>query len=147
MRKLLSKTVVDEDVWFEGLNEMFKCLEIQATKEQQQKLFFYIISTIGKYFRDNSDCVLNVGHFKFERKSFFENRLFSVEINDKKKMPTAEHAYSYYTNGGWEYEKLNAIIEEFINRMVEYSDEQEKAYNAKMAELKRLERSKRRKKH
>ena len=59
------KPRITEDVWFEGLRRMFEYLEISATRDQQEKLFFYIIATIGKFIRDNSDKVLDVGLFSF----------------------------------------------------------------------------------
>ena len=63
---------MQEDAWFEGLSSIFKYVEIEATPQQQKKLFFYILATLAKFFRDNADCKLSIGYFDFIKRSFFK---------------------------------------------------------------------------
>lgn len=140
------KPRITEDVWFEGLRRMFEYLEISATRDQQEKLFFYIIATIGKFIRDNSDKVLDVGLFSFEKTCFSEFSLFRVKLNEKRRdVLTAEHAYKYYTEGLYEMDKLKDIVEKFIENMLDYSAEKEKEYDEKINKLKVLGKQKKNK--
>ena len=35
---------MQEDAWFEGLSSIFKYVEIEATPQQQKKLFFFFLT-------------------------------------------------------------------------------------------------------
>ena len=111
---------MQEDAWFEGLSSIFKYVEIEATPQQQKKLFFYILATLSKFFRDNADCKLSIGYFDFIKRSLSEKILFNVEINDLKAMPTAEYIEYYYVQGGMECDILKDMIAEFTDSISSY---------------------------
>lgn len=144
------RKIIKEDVLFDAWNQMFTYCGIEATTDQQQKLFYYLVSTLSKYMLDHADTMIKLGpYICIEKRGINDKELFSFTIpyrvyknQTQIQVRTADEIYKYYTKGYYEADKLRAIVESFIEHMVDYSNKQEKMYEKQMKRLKSLEKKK-----
>ena len=118
---------VPSNIWDNGLKQIFNAVGVEATNIQREKIFFYIFSVLASYLRDNAHTYFRMGYIDILKDSFNEQKLFTVVLNDLKKIPTAVELERYYTQGGLEAEKVSEMIEPFLENLAEYSTRQEKA--------------------
>ena len=123
MSRYSKREVVQEEVWFDGLSDIFNFIGIEATPQQQKKLFFTIFATIAKFLRNNADHKLSIGFIDMVKRSFTERVLFSVELNNLKECPTADVLEHYYVQGGMECEELRDMIEEFMEDLASFAED------------------------
>lgn len=147
------KKVVKEDILLTALAQMFQVCEITATPDQQRKLLYYFVATIGKYMSDHADCRIQVGkNLSIEKDTRTKSELFRfavpVTVFDNRSQyyaKTAEDVYRYYTEGFYEADRLRELVDKFLENMLDYADKQEEACKKQVAKLKALERKKKKK--
>lgn len=108
--------------------ECFKRIGVQEAKVEQIALFTRLLfSGISRYFFYNPDNAVNVGYLKFS-KSPDKDELFRVHImrNGKVGIVNADTLWKYYKGDIIHREKIEEVVNSFVNELLDYSQQQEK---------------------
>ena len=123
MRKIeqLDKKVI-EDLMKESLEKV----GIKDIKDETSNLLLRIfLSGISNHFFLNPDTEIDVGFLKF-KKSPNLDELFTVEIirDIEEGVVNAGAMYKYYTGGFTAEKKIKGLVENFVDELLFYSQEQ-----------------------
>lgn len=111
----------------EIVEECFKRIGIQEAKKEQIALFARLLfSGVARYFFYNPDNAVNLGYIRFI-KSPNKDELFQVHItrNGKVGIVNADTLWKYYKGDIIHKEKIEEVVNNFVNELLDYSQQQE----------------------
>ena len=109
------------------MKDCLKTVKIGELKEGRSEwLFRLLMSGIAKYFFEQPDNFVDVGFIRF-KKNPEKEELFAVEIikDEKAGVTNAETLWRYYTGELSSEKELKSIVNNFVNELLKYSQEQE----------------------
>ena len=109
------------------VKDCLKTVKIGELKAGRSEwLFRLLISGIAKYFFEQTDNFVDVGFIRF-KKNPEKEELFAVEIikDEKAGVTNAETLWRYYTGELSSEKELKSIVNNFVNELLKYSQEQE----------------------
>lgn len=109
------------------MKDCLKTVKIGELKAGRSEwLFRLLISGIAKYFFEQPDNFVDVGFIRF-KKNPEKEELFAVEIikDEKAGVTNAETLWRYYTGELSSEKELKSIVNNFVNELLKYSQEQE----------------------
>ena len=123
-RKIKNKEAIEIE---EIVEECFRRIGVQNAKPEQIALFSRLLfSGIAKYFFFNPDNAVNVGYLKFSKSPDIDE-LFRVHIvrNGKVGIVNADTLWKYYKGDIIHKEKIEEVVNNFVNELLVYSQQQE----------------------
>ena len=135
---------VDASVLENIVAESFKRLGIEANEEQIKLVFRLIISGIAYHFFVSPDTEVEVGFTKFNKSPNLDD-LFTVEIIRNADIYNAKALYKYYRAEYTNEQRIKNIVEEFVDDLLVYSQQQDFEINGLTNSLKTQNKAKRRK--
>ena len=112
----------------EIVEECFKRIGLRDAKAEQIALFSRLLfSGIAKYFFYNPDNAVNLGYIRFSKSPDIDE-LFRVHIvrNGKVGIVNADTLWQYYKGDIIHREKIEEVVNNFVNELLDYSQQQEK---------------------
>lgn len=109
------------------MKDSVKRVGIQDLEDSPTNLLLrLVVSGIAKYFFEKPDNVVDVGYLRF-KKSPVKEELFTVEIikNEKEGVINADTLWRYYTGELTSEKQLKEVLNNFMEELVEYSQNQE----------------------
>jgi hypothetical protein len=109
------------------MRDCLKTVKIGELKAGRSEwLFRLLMSGIAKYFFEQPDNFVDVGFIRF-KKNPEKEELFAVEIikDEKAGVTNAETLWRYYTGELSSEKELKSIVNNFVNELLKYSQEQE----------------------
>lgn len=117
---------LDKEIIEDFMQESLKNVGLKDIKKETSDLLFRILfSSIANHFFLNPDTEIDVGFLKF-KKSPNLDELFTVEINRdvEEGVVNAGMMYKYYTGGFTAERKIKGLVENFVDELLFYSQEQ-----------------------
>ena len=124
-REIKEKKAIDIE---EIVEECFKRIGVGNAKQEQIALFTRLLfSGIARYFFYNPDNAVNVGYLKFSKSPDIDE-LFRVHItrNGKVGIVNADTLWKYYKGDIIHREKIEEVVNNFVNELLDYSQQQER---------------------
>lgn len=121
------KRIEKEITVIEKISEKcFKAIGIEAPKEQSDLFARIFLSGLAHYFFLNPDDIIKMGFLRIE-KSPEKSELFKVTLQENSKVGVinAETLWKYYTGELLQQTKFKELFENFIEQLIQYSQNQE----------------------
>lgn len=142
-------TTVPEETWWTALDEIFKVADVEATPQQQKKIFYQIFATMAIYLYNHADCKFRFQHMEIVKTSMSYKNLFNVQLPKYNEIEDADIFNRYYTQGGLELEQLRDVLNDYLEQAMKFSSDLDEEISRvtylQLAEKRRQKRKKRRK--
>ena len=123
-RKIKEHKAIDIE---EIVEECFKRIGVANAKQEQIALFSRLLfSGISRYFFLHPDNAVNLGYLRFSKSPDIDE-LFRVHIvrNGKVGIVNADTLWKYYKGDIIHREKIEEVVNNFVNELLVYSQQQE----------------------
>lgn len=110
------------------VEDCFRRIGVTEAKPEQIALFTrLLISGVASYFFYNPDNAVNIGYIRLV-KSPNKDELFQAHIvrNGKVGIVNADTLWKYYKGDIIHKEKIEEVVNNFVNELLDYSQQQEK---------------------
>lgn len=95
-------------------------MNIEIKDEDLYKLFILMVCYVSNNLYNNSETYYRFPHFKvFRAKS--KNNLLQIDIVKDKEVLNAESILRFYLSEGLERRKINELMTDFVDNLIEYS--------------------------
>lgn len=135
-RKLIK---VKDKVLDEIISQSLKQVGIKKFNKNQVALLIRLIcGGIANYFYDNPDDLIEAGFIRF-KKNPDKEEIFAVDLipNEQEGVINADTLYRYYKGDLWAEDRLKETMNNFVNELLSYSQNQSNKITSMTSKLQR----------
>lgn len=130
---------INNDIIIKAVIEVGKFVGVEFTNDQARQFLDCFVAVIGKYLHYNKTRKFHLNKYIISKNNKGKFNLFTVNIyKDDKEIKTADELYSYYLKGGNSIKDFKKVLQEFAERLIEESSEDEETDNSIIEKLSKI---------